>query len=423
MTSNEKPPAAQGVNLKSFDREILTDPFMKKYPRSLSDDAYRGAIGELVSVIEPHTISDKHALFLTACTQVGHFLDMVGQYENRPSLFTLIVGETSVGKGTSWRDCYRHIYQPLAKHFKVSEDSLTYGFSSGEGILKALEGDNIHLLILLEEFKMFLTGANRQVSTSKEVFLKLFDGSDTDITTKTDAQRVRNPRVELIGHITNEALVQEKQIQEWARDGFLNRMLWCAVEKKPYTELIAANQIPADSPDYEKAFATLLKNLDFVRSNKDNYLMVGNAEGRYRELVNSHQDQLRSSPAIFQSATERYRVHLLRLAMIVAAAEGAMGIAPAHLNTADKWVQRSHESMDWILDLNEPNEDEQLVLDSLSANEPLTRTQISNLFNRHKNKTQINQLASSMVKQGLVTLEYRPSTGGAPTEIWRINNG
>ena len=91
MTSNEKPPAAQGVNSISNDRDILTDPFMKKYPRSLSDDAYRGAIGELVSVIEPHTISDKHALFLTACTQVGHFLDLIGQYENRPSLFTLIV--------------------------------------------------------------------------------------------------------------------------------------------------------------------------------------------------------------------------------------------------------------------------------------------------------------------------------------------
>jgi hypothetical protein len=389
---------------------------MELYPPELSDDAYRGPIGELVSLLDPHTIADKHALYLTAITLVGHLLDCEGPYKNFPSLATVIVGGTGVGKGQSWSDVYDHIYKPLADAAGVPTEDTVFGFSSGEGIAKEFAGDGIHKIIHLPEFKMFLTSGARKVSTTPQTFQNLYDRADFDNNPKENAFRIRNPRMEMVGHITPEVLIDERKSREWAHDGFLTRLTFCAVSEKPYTSSMEANIIPSDTDGWAKIFnqlTTALANIPI--SNFDI------ADGEVMRLLTAHKDRVRAASEPFKAATNRYTTQLIRLALIVAATTGSRVISADDLAVADKWIRRSHQTMDWVFGFNEPDEDEQRVLDQLleSDGQELSRSQVRKIFNGHKSTRAIEYLKSSLIRQGKITSTTR-STGGAPSEIWRI---
>jgi hypothetical protein len=222
--------------------------------------------------------------------------------------------------------------------------------------------------------------------------------------------------MEMIGHITPEVLINERKSREWAHDGFLTRLTFCAVREKPYTALMEANIVPSGTERWSKILdhlTTTLKN--FSISNFDI------EDGEVMRLLAAHKDRVRAASDPFKAATNRYTTQLIRLAMIVAVTTGNRVIRADDLAVADKWIRRSHQTMDWVFGFNEPDEDEQRVLDQLldSPEQELSRSQVRKIFSGHKRTRAIDYLKSSLLRQGKITTTTR-STGGAPSEIWRI---
>jgi hypothetical protein len=133
----------------------------------------------------------------------------------------------------------------------------------------------------------------------------------------------------------------------------------------------------------------------------------------YPELTADH-------PGMLGAITSRGEAQVTRLSLIYAVLDCSRAVTPAHLDAALALWEYAERSCRHIFGdaLGDPVADDILRALRRSAEDGLTRTQIRDLFGRHKNSDRIDAALALLLGLGLGQM-VKQETGGRPVELWR----
>lgn len=406
-----------------------------KWPE-LSEEAFYGLAGDVVRTIAPHTESDPAAILIQFLVTFGsragrnpYFL--VESDPHYCNLSSVLVGASSKArKGTS--------FGRIKKLFKDSDpcfETPPGGLVSGEGLifhvrdaiyeqvkdsksdaLKAICKDSgvedKRLLIYESEFSAVLKVLKREGNTLSEVLRQAWDSGDLNTLAKNCKTKATNAHVSLIGHITKEELRKELNEVSYA-NGFGNRILWALVKRSQY--------LPEGSPVPEQEMNELKIRLRRTIEGTSSISEIRRDEEARKAWRELYPQLSGGKPGLLGAMTSRGEAQTLRLSCIYALLDLSEQIRLKHLMAAVAVWNFCFQSCQVIFGhaLGNPIADQ--ILQALKENpEGLTRSEIRDLFRRHKGSKLIVNSLTLLLENGLIKREIR-QTKGRPVEIWISN--
>jgi hypothetical protein len=125
-------------------------------------------------------------------------------------------------------------------------------------------------------------------------------------------------------------------------------------------------------------------------------------------------------PGLLGAILARAEAQTVRLAMLYALLDGLAVIDTVHLQAAIAVWEYAEASARYIWGdaLGDPIADEILRALRQRGEAGMTRTEIRDLFKRHRSATQLARALDVLTEHGKVRREERPDTGGRPAEAW-----
>jgi hypothetical protein len=405
----------------------------------LREAAFHGLAGRFVRKLEPHTEADPAGILVQFLVMFGSLVGR-GPYfrveadEHFPNLFTVLVGESSVGrKGVSLGQAKRLL---AAVDGDWARDRFTTGLSSGEGLIHAVrdpveklvpdeEGNQVRtlvddgvedkrLMVVETEFVSVFRNLKREGNILSPILRSAWDSGSLRTLTKISPSKATGAHISIIGHITTSELLKRLDSTE-AANGFGNRFLWCCVRRSK--ELPDGGE--ADSLDFSGEVEDLAQ-----------CAALGKAGGAIQRSSEANQlwrevyaDLTKSRSGIFGSMVSRAAPQVMRLACIYAMLDRQMAIGRQHLDAALAIWAYCEDSARWIFGeaVGDPVADE--ILRQLHENPAgLTRTEIGNALGRHQPREALDSALAQLRQQGLAA-SVRQGTKGRPVEKWRASEG
>lgn len=407
------------------------------WPDPLNDDAYHGLAGDIVRTIAPHTESDPAAILIQLLTAFGNCIGVRPHYRvegslHAANLFVALVGNTSKSrKGTSWGR--------VTQLFRLIEDPwigqcVQSGLSSGEGLIWAVrdpiikrvrkgKGANAYmedeeidagvsdkrLLVTEEEFASTLRVMGREGNTLSPILRKSWDEHRLSSMTKNSPACATGAHISIVGHITVDELRRYLTRTEMG-NGFANRFLFVCVRR--------ARCLPDGGNLTDDALRPYAARLAQV---------IGRA--RTIERVTMDDDARRIWHAVYPklseglsgllgAVTSRAEAQVIRLALLYALLDESAVIQPAHLRAGLAIWEYAESSARYIFGsaMGDPVADE-IYRALRAAPDGLNRTDISQLFKRHKDRETIGVALESLRQEHRAKTEQR-KTDGRPVEVW-----
>jgi hypothetical protein len=397
----------------------------------LADEALHGLAGDVVRAADPHTEADKVAVLAGFLAAVGSVAGRtahvrVGPDSHYLKLFVGLVGETSKGrKGTSWgpvRDLMRD-----ADGGWVG-DRVLGGLSSGEGLIYTVrdrvmgadkggeekvvdEGvSDKRLLVLESELASTLKVMGRDGNTLSPVVRQAWDDTRLQVLTKNNPMKATDSHISIVGHITKDELLRHMTETETA-NGFANRFLWLMVKR--------SKLLPRGGEwwkvDKQPLVSRITEVLEFGRNRTE--IEWGDSAGeRWDEVYGPLSE---GKPGLFGAVVGRGEAQVLRLAALYAVLDRSETIEDEHLFAALALWNYAEESARYIFGDATGDSVADQIMDALrgAGADGMTRTEVSNLFGRHKNTERINRAFSTLLGAGRVR-RGKEETGGRPSERW-----
>jgi hypothetical protein len=397
----------------------LIIPVPAGWPAPPDPVAYHGLPGAIVHQIAPHTEADPVAILtqlLVACGALigrgAHF--QVEATRHHPNQFLLLIGDSArARKGSS----FDHVTRLLSQVDPAFPSRLRTGLASGEGLVWALRDPNgqdpgisdKRLLIAEPEFASVLKQTQREINTLSPVLRSGWDGRPLALLTRTAPARATSAHISIIGHITQIELRRHATTVELA-NGFLNRFVLAVVRR---VRLLpeGGNPEPLKDTGLIRYLASVLKHAQSAGQVKLNPAA--------RELWWQTYPQLtHPGEGLTGHLTARAEAHTIRLALLYALLDGERHIQPQHLNAALALWDYAARSANWALGqaTGDPLA-EQLHTALARSPDGLTRTQLSDLLDRHQPASRIQQALDALLAQGRA---HRKTilTNGRPAELW-----
>lgn len=403
----------------------------------LAEDALHGLAGEIVRAIEPHSEADPVAILAHVLVAFGNMVGRgpfaaVGGARHGSNLFAVCVGRTASRKGTAWADVL-HVIRGVDGDWAA--DRVQGGLSSGEGLIWAVRDaieetqpvkekgrvvdtqvvtvdagiKDKRLLVIEPEIGSTLRVMDREGSSLSGVIRQLWDSGDARIMTKTKAARATGAHVSILGHVTRDELLRYLGRTEQA-NGFANRFLLLLVRRSKYLpdggNLLGVN-LSAIRGSLSRAVTRARRVGEIKRTPAAAQLW----REIYRQLAG---DRL----GLFGAVTSRAEAQVLRLSVVYALLDGAGDVDVSHLAAALAVWQYAEASARLIFGdaLGDGTADE--ILRALrSAPGGMTRTELSNMFGRHKSADEIGRGLNLLAGAGLIHQQVE-ETGGRRAERW-----
>jgi DnaB-like helicase N terminal domain/Protein of unknown function (DUF3987) len=391
------------------------------FPAPLAKIALQGIVGQFVEAALPCTEADESCLVYQFLTAMGNVMGrnnhgIFGSDVHFPNLFTLIVGDTSAGKGQGL-SAVRHLMSLVDQNWE--ESHCKYSAASGEAVVRLASqtGDDGRLCLIMPEMSVLLNSANREGSNTSGYLRLGWDGLPMENNRSRSADEARNYLLSLVGHITPEELTEIFSNVDWY-NGMANRFLWATVRKS-------------------KTLSRMERKPNFVGITKtihDLLALPSIGQVRFTEEGGRFFDDWVQSLPTFDgklgASQQRIRPNALRVAQIYAAlnerrlvmgVNGHYAIEPEHVAAAIEIVTRSRESIQWFLDrplkidAKAGQEDIIKFRAAMNANGGrLSGRQLAALFS-HKNAEQRNEIAS---RAGGKIRSLVGAKGGNKSEDW-----
>jgi len=386
----------------------------------LDDRALYGLAGDFAKTICEQSESDPAAL-------LAQYLVMFGNLSPEPyirieadhhpmRLFTVIVGATSKArKGTSLGHCKR-LFE-LVDPTWFSTRTTNGGLGSGEGVIYAVRDSmskedagvsDKRLMVLEGEFGSTLKVASRPGQILSPVIRQAWDSGNLDNLTKNSPMRTHNAHISLCTHITEEELKRTLDSIEQA-NGFANRFLWVYSDR--------SKKLPfGGSIDNEKFESLVIRTQNAAYKAKEAQEVQFDENARI--LWESVYEELSGEePGLVGAILARSEAQVLRLALTFAMLDCSGVITFEHLDAAYQLWQYCEDSCRYIFGqkIGDPVADRIIV--NLREKQSLSRTQISNLFNRHMGAEKIDCALEYLRLHGLISMTSI-QTAGRPTELW-----
>jgi hypothetical protein len=405
-------------------------------PKPLEEAAYYGLVGEFVRAIEPHTEADPAALLLTL---LGHFSNVIGRSahyrvngsQHRANLFVAFVGPTSSGrKGTAHRAINCQFSDTDEVWFS---EKVQHGLSSGEGLIHAvrdpvwkakgeehngeaktsryLEDEGVNdkrLLVVEEEFGSVLKMCQREGNVLSNIVRLAWDGNNLQTMTRNPLRATR-PHISIIGHTSRDDLLRYMTGTETA-NGFGNRFLWCSVKR---SKLLPDGGFPDDS-----ALQPLREHLSLAINFA---LQAGELRRDSDASALWHREYERLSatrPGLFGCMVARAPAQVLRLSMNYALLDQSEAVRVEHLLAALEVWRYCEDSVRYIFGDRLGDVTADKILSTLRSTPcGARRTEISELFDRNKDKNEIDRALALLYDSALAEMRMEP-TAGRSVERW-----
>ena len=384
---------------------------------TLSEQAYHGLAGEIVRAIEPDTEADPIAILLNVLVYFGNAAGRslhttVEADRHGTNLFVVQVGETSKARKGTAKGHADKLFR-FANAAWVGE-RVKGGLSSGEGLTwhvrdgDAQEADTDRRLLAYEpEFAAVLKVLSRDGNTLSSTLRQAWDSGTLDILTKNNPIRATAAHVSVLAHVTKEDLLRYLTETE-AGNGFGNRFLWAAVKR---SKLLPEGGKQIDygplGDSLRKALAKARTMGEITRDDSARALW----RERYPELSEGR-------PGLFGSLTARGEAQVTRLSLLYAALDQSSRITEAHLSAALALWDYCRESARYIFGDALGDAVADTILAALRRSGPLSRTDISKLFQGNQPSRRIDDALTVLEKRRLARGERDSGTGGRPVEMW-----
>jgi len=411
----------------------------------LSEDARYGLAGDIVSLIEPHTEADPVGVLVQLLAGFGvligrnaHF--RIGGDFHYLKLFLVLVGLTASGrKGTSWSEVHR----VLTRVDPAFADLVQNGLSSGEGLIyhvrdevrvmkprkkaKLAEdewpdelvevtidaGSNEKRCMVIEpEFARVLKVISREGNTLSSVIRQSWDTAKLSVMTKNPI-KATDAHIGISGHITQQELLRNLQDTETS-NGFANRFLWICVKRSKY--------LPDGGNLSDAALNDVIQRLarvtEFARSTDEMKRSPAAGElwkANYRRLSDGYQ-------GLLGSVTSRATAQVMRLACLYALLDLSAVIDVDHLKAALALWRYCEDSAKYIFGESLGDKVATDIVEALTGQpEGMSRTGMSNHFNRNRTSREINLALEYLLS--LDRVEMRRVEGpGRPTEVFTLRH-
>lgn len=420
------------------ERQVEEIDPVRHWPEPPASEALHGLAGQFVNIVSPHTEADPVALLV-------QFLVFFGNAAGRSSYFrveadshttninAILVGDTASGrKGTSLSQT-RRPFEVADKDW--AETRIQSGLSSGEGLIWAVrdpierkdpiknEGrvvsyetviadhgiDDKRLLVIETEFSSTLKVAEREGNTLTGVVRQAWDTGSLRLMTKSSPAKSTGAHISIVGHIPQDELLRCLNSTDLG-NGFANRFLWISVRRSKM--LPDGGHVPASEID--ALTARLREALDFARRGYE--LERDTAARKIWHTV--YEDLSSRKSGLLGAVLSRAEAQVTRLSVIYALLDQSPIVRSEHLGAALALWEYCEASVRHIFGdaIGDPVAD--AILNALrSSAEGLTRTEISNLFARNRDKQGIDLALSALTRQGLAS-SMREETAGRPVEKW-----
>ena len=419
-------PAAEAVAPRGNAEVTSLAAVAPEWP-TLNPAALYGLPGQIVRTIAPHSEADPVAILLHTLVSLGALIGAGPharvEHDAHPARLNVVcVGKTGKGrKGLSWstpRAVVRAVDPALA---------IASGLSTGEGLIYHVRdpheqadpetGERVvhdpgvadkRLLIMETEFATVLGRMSRDGNTLSAILRDAWDHGTLRTLVKNAPLTATGAHVAVMGHITHEELVRLLTDVSMA-NGFGNRFLWACVKRSQF--------LPDGAGLDDAALAPLIAAVAAVQAG----LGTGGRLTRDAEAAaiwhDGYAELSRERDGLVGALLGRAEAQVLRLSVLYAVLDRAPSIRPAHLEAALAVWAYCEQSVLYLFGprLGHPVAD--AILDSLRRAGRMTRTQIRDLFGRHKGAEQIEAALGTLAQANLAHRTVR-ETGGRPEESW-----
>jgi hypothetical protein len=430
----------------SGSRSSNDDDFLSvnnPWPEPPDEVALYGLTGEFVRLVEQHSEADPVALLAQFLVAYGNVIGRNAYFRAEAdrhylNLFACLVGQTSKGrKGVSWGQVC-NLFHTLDSDW--ADNRIMSGLSSGEGLVwqvrdpierqeplkekgrvtgyQQIEVDpgeaDKRLLVVEPEFARTLRVLGRDGNTLSALIRQAWDTGNLRTLTKNSPAKATGAHTSILGHGTRNELLRYLTENE-AGNGFGNRFLWFCVRR--------SKCLPEGGRIHQVNFVPFLSRLreavDFAR-------IGGELErdDEARAIWAAVYPQLsEGKPGLLGAMTARGEAQVMRLACAYALLDCSNMVRAEHLQAALALWEYSERSARYIFGhaLGDPDAD--TLLRALRASPGgLTRTDIRNLFDRHKKGHEIGRALRVLLENGLARFETE-ETAGRPAECWFPMNG
>jgi hypothetical protein len=432
-------PSGGGCELPFAMRGGLSAP----WPETPKEGAFHGLAGEIVRVIEPHSEADPVALLVQLLAAFGNAVGRRAHFRveadrHYANLFAVLIGQSSKGrKGTS----LGHVRSLLDQTDpEWNGNCMQSGLSSGEGLIFAVRDaiyraarpskkgtitsndgniavldpgiEDKRLLVVEPEFAQCLKVMSREGNILSTVIRQSWDSGDLRTLTKNSPTKATGAHISIIGHVTEKELRRYLGETEQA-NGFGNRFLWvCSRRSKLLPE---GGQVP------EVELRPLVKRLAAALAFAHGAGEMKRSD-QAKELWHSVYGALSDGkPGLLGALCGRGEAQVTRLSTIYALLDQSATIKRKHLEAALALWNYVEESVRYTFGDPVGDDTADTILTALRATPVgLSRTDISNLFARHRNAAEITRALDELLKSGRACASLS-KTNGRHEQRWFAN--
>jgi Protein of unknown function (DUF3987) len=390
---------------------VQNAPLSRPWPK-LGAAALIGLVGAYIALVAPRTEADPVALlvqflcFFGNCA--GRSLYAVAEgAKHCLNIYLVLAGDTAKArKGTSAAHI-RRFFQFVDRAW--AQTRIVSGLSSGEGVIFAVRDavtkqskgktitidqgvDDKRLNVLEPEFAGALSAAGRNGSILSMVLRDGWDNGFLNTLVKNSPNRATGAHISISAHVTIEELLRFLDRTELL-SGFCNRFLFCAVKR--------SNVLPFGGDVDEEQLQQLAEQVKqaLVFARKGGQLTFDNeARELWKEI---YPDLSAAKPGLLGAVVARAEAQVLRISCLYAALDSSLVITAKHLSAALAVWEYAEASANYIFSDHLGDPDADAILSALRASPTgLTKTEISALFGRNRNATQIDRALGVLVTAG-----------------------
>jgi hypothetical protein len=403
----------------------------------MSDAAFYGLPGEIVSALAPHTESDPVGLLLTLHSMFGNAIGRGPYYpvegdRHGTNLFVLEVGLTAKARKGTGAGRIRQLFRVADEMWLNTR--VQSGLSSGEGLIWEVRDPIVRmndgqeqeidhgaadkrLLILQGEFAGTLVTMGREGNILSHVTRDAWDGHPLRTLTKNSPARAMGHCISIVGHITQDELRRYLTKTEMG-NGFGNRFLFTCVRR--------ARELPfggkLDDQRIQELGAKIAEKIRRAKSID----RVTREAGARRLWKAVYHDLSEGRPGLLGALTARAEAQVVRLALLYALwgdppSNGHLTelIMEPHLRTALAVWEYCEQSVRYLFGetLGDPVADTLLQALKLAGDDGLTRSEISGLFQRNRSADEIGRALEELSRLNLARAIRSSKGTGRPRTI------
>jgi hypothetical protein len=384
----------------------------------LDSSAYHGIAGEIVAAIAPYTEADPAALLVSILAASGAMMGdgphvMIGAAKHPARIWPLIIGRTAAGrKGESWSRTEDVVIE-ADEGFAASR--LASGLSTGEGIIACFADDkpdpdgnrpgpkDKRLLVVESEFVRPLAAARREGNTLSPALRDLWDRGRAGIMTRGSPVHCDGAHLVIVAHITPSELVAKVSDSDIS-GGLLNRFL-PVLAQRPHL-LPSPGTVDVMGLGLELGTITIKVRAAGRQMRRD-----AQAEALWTEAYHAMAQDEADGP--LGEILARGPAYAMRLALTYALLDSARAIGENHLRAGLAVWQYASASARRVFAGTARKTDAERLADFLAdCSGGRTRTEIRDLFGRHKTTKQVNAMIEELGDS--VTEEEDSSDPGRP---------